>query len=124
MRGRLSGFERRLARIAAWLRARADAAERARESDRAREKIAALIRDGLERAGLDPAEAAGLRRLAVPEPPRPTPTRRRPDPAEAFLDRLRALAARMTGPPPLATASRAELRAYYCCGDGAAEAPA
>jgi hypothetical protein len=91
-----------------------------------RKVIAALIRAGLERAGVDPAEAVTLRRYEALEPlppPRP-PSLRRVDPRQAFIEKMQALAERMRGhPPSLANASPAELFAYYCLGDGAKPVP-
>jgi len=122
---RLKSLERRLTRIAGIVRGRSAAAEREQDLHKARLAVASLIRVGLERAGLDPSAAAGLRRYEAPEPPPPRPALRSAEPCDAFFTRMRALAERMRGlPPPLATASPAALLAYYCFGDGAREAPA
>lgn len=85
-----------------------------------------MVRTGLERAGIDPAEAVTLRRYEATEAPLPSPPLRQLDPREVFFARKRMLAERwMRGKPPsLATASPAMLLAYYCFGDGAKEAPA
>jgi hypothetical protein len=94
-----------------------------RRQRRARKRIAALIRVGLERAGIDQAAAKTLRRFEAPERP-PRSSWRRPDPREAFLEKLRVLAERLRGhPPPPATASPIVLLAYYCFGEGATKAP-
>lgn len=121
MHRRLRSFELRLARLAARVRDWAAEVEENREAHEARKAVAALIRAGLERAGLDPAQAPSLRRLErLAPPPAPRAPWRRLDPADAFLAKVRALAERLRGhPPPLATASPAQLLAYYCFGEGA-----
>ena len=126
MHHRLKSFERRLTRIAGRLRGLAEEAAEAAELHDARQAVAGLIRFGLERAGLDPAEALSLRRLEQPAPPPVPPPRRRPlDPRRQFFAEMRTLAERLRGhPPALATASPIALLAYYCFGDGAREAPA
>ena len=123
---RLQALERRLARLTAIVNGWAEEARRERDLQAGRKIIAALIRTGLERAGLDPAQAVTLRRYeALKPPPAPPSPLRRIDPREAFVARIEALADRMRGrPPDLANASPAELLAYYCLGDGAREAPA
>jgi hypothetical protein len=125
MHPRLRNLERRLARLAGIVRGWSEPAEHHQELLEARQLFAGLIRDGLRRAGIDPAEAASLRRLDTPEPP-PPPVRLRPaDPRVAFLEEMEKLAERMRGHPPnLASASPAMLFAYYCVGEGAREAPA
>jgi len=125
MRSRLKPLERRLARLAMLVQDWSAAAERARNARNARAAMTSLIRLGLERAGLDPAEAVSLRRHATAEPPRFSPPVLRADPREALFARIQAVAERMRGEPPsLATASPVALLAYYCFGDGAKEAPA
>lgn len=125
MTRRLQALERRLARIAAVVNGWIDEARRERQLQNARKVIASLIRDGLERAGLDPQEAVTLRRYEAIKPsPPPPPPWRRVDPREAFVAEMQALAERMRGHPPnLASASPAMLLAYYCFGEGAKEAP-
>ena len=125
MHRRLKSFERRLARVAGIVHSRSAEAERQQDLYKARKAVASLIRAGLERAGIDPAEAVTLRRYETLEPPPPRQKLRRTDPREAFFAQMAALAERMRGQPPsLATASPAALLAYYCFGDGAREAPA
>jgi hypothetical protein len=125
MRRRLEAFERRLARVAGIVRAAALQQAELRRVYAMRRRIAALIREGLERAGIDPALAPQLRQLEAPEPPPARSSWQRPDPREAFFDKLRILAERLRGhPPPLATAAPIALLAYYCFGEGAKEAPA
>jgi hypothetical protein len=122
---RLKALERRLARLTGIVRGWSAPAERHRELHRARQAFAGLIREGLQRAGIDPAEAATLRGFDAPAPPPPRVSLRPADPREAFLAEMRKLAERMRGhPPALANASPAELFAYYCLGEGAREAPA
>ena len=125
MRNRLKPFERRLARIAAIVEGWTAATEHARSLRHSRRIIAETIREGLRRAGLDPAEAVTLRHLEEDAAaPLPAPGRIFRDPREAFFTRIRALAERLRGhPPSLANASPAELLAYYCFGEGAKEAP-
>jgi hypothetical protein len=127
---RLKALERRLARLAGIVRGWSEPAEHHRELLDARQVFTGLIREGLRRAAIDPAQAVSLRRLDKPEPP-PPPVRLRPaDPRAAFLDDMRRLAERMRGrPPSLGDASAIELFAYYCVGPGnqdggAREAPA
>jgi hypothetical protein len=123
---RLKALERRLARLAGIVRSWSEPAEHHQELLHGRQVFAELIREGLRRAGIDPAEAASLRRLDnKPEPP-PPPVRLRPaDPRVAFLADMKRLAERMRGrPPSLVQASAMELFAYYCVGEGAREAPA
>lgn len=125
MTRRLQSLERRLARIAAVVNGWIDEARRERQLHKGRKVIASLIREGLERAGLDPADAVTLRSYEAFEPtPPPPPPWRRIDPREAFVAEIEALAERMRGRPPnLASASPAMLLAYYCFGEGAKEAP-
>jgi hypothetical protein len=125
MHSRLKALELRLARIAGIVRGWSEPAKRHQEMLHGRQVFAELIREGLRRAGLDPAEAVTLRRLDAPEPP-PPPVRLRPaDPREAFIAQMQKLAERMRGRPPnLANASPMQLFAYYCVGEGAREAPA
>jgi hypothetical protein len=124
---RLQSLERRLTRLARIVDGWREELEHQRDLQAGRKVIAALIRAGLERAGLDPAEAVTLRRYEALEPlppPRP-PLLRRVDPRQVFVEKMRALAERMRGDPPsLSDASPAELFAYYCLGDGAKAAPA
>ena len=136
MQRRLEQFERRRARLEAWLRASSSDPEQQR---RQRELLAAFLRAGLERAGVDPDEAASLRHLEDPNWP---PSFMRPRP---FIHPLRRVAERhrprtlieqlfeetrryhhARTPPNLSQASTYELIGYYCFGDGAArgEAPA
>ena len=126
MTRRLRSLERRLARLAALFRDPAAEAEKARALDEARKLFAALTRDGIRRAGLDPDKSRTLRSLEARRPAAPPPPpRRRLDPCERLFARFQTLAARMRGGPPnLATASPAMLFAYYCLGEGAREAPA
>lgn len=120
---RLDALERRRARLAGIVRDRAEPARRERDLREARERVGALIRDGLERAGLDPADAAALHRYEAVEPPL-RPALRDAAPRDALVASLCAMAERLRGsPPPLASASPAELLAYYVFGDGAREAP-
>jgi hypothetical protein len=125
MHHRLKALEQRLARIAGIVRGWSEPAKRHQEMLHGRQVLAELIREGLQRAGIDPAEAVTLRRLDEPEPP-PPPVRLRPtDPRVAFIEKMQRLAERMRGrPPSLAHASPMELFAYYCVGEGAREAPA
>ncbi|HWD57208.1 MAG TPA: hypothetical protein VG308_02950 [Stellaceae bacterium] len=129
---RLDRFERRLAVLNAMLHAWS--AERRRENREHKRHLvlAAMLRGGLQCAGIDPGEAPALRRLETPEPPprrfvhplRRLAERRRPRPLIEVLD---ALTARYhKGPAPdLHQASAMQLIGYYCFGDGAArEAPA
>ena len=127
MTRRLQSLERRLARLTQTVNGWIEEARRERDLCAGRKVIAAMIRAGLERAGLDPAQAATLRRYEAlePLPPQRPPMLRRVDPRQAFAEKMQALARRMRGhPPALASASAAELLAYYCFGDGAREAPA
>ena len=127
MHRRLEAYERRLARLTAIVRAWAAPEEARRARLRARKVVHELTREGLRRAGLDPADAVALRDDEHPEPAPPPrrPPWRRPDPRERLCDRMYELAWRMRGRPPnLAKASAIELFAYYCFGDGAREAPA
>jgi len=125
MRTRLKSLERRLTRLALLVQDWSVASERARKLRKARAMMTSLIRLGLERAGLDPADAVSLRRDETSEPPAPPPRVYRTDPREAFFAHMRLLAERMRGEPPsLATASPVALLAYYCFGDGVTEAPA
>ena len=132
MQRRLEQFERRLARLATWLRASSrDPEQQRRQRDR-RELLAAFLRAGLERAGVDPGEAASLRHLEDPDWP-PFFLRRRP-----FVHPLRRVAERhrprnlietlfaetrryrhAREPPNLRQASTYQLIGYYCFGDGA-----
>ncbi|HZK90345.1 MAG TPA: hypothetical protein VFC56_09385 [Stellaceae bacterium] len=133
---RLEAFERRLARVAAVLGAWALDSERERERRETNAALAAMLRGALVDAGLDPNEAASLRRLEAPEPPRPPAMhplrrlaeRRRPRPLIALL---RDLTRRYPRPPApdLRNASVMQLIGYYCFGPGnqahaAREAPA
>jgi hypothetical protein len=138
MQRRLEQFERRLARLAAWLRASSHDPEQERRGRKRRELLAAILRAGLEHAGVDPSGAAALRHLEDPNwpPPflRPRPfvhplrrvaERQRPrNLIETLFDETRRYHhARM--PPDLRQASTYELIGYYCFGDGAArDAPA
>ena len=124
-RRRLDGFERRLAALHADLAGWQDDPERSAEARERRAMLAALLRAGLQRAGLDPGEAAALRRLEAPEPPPPfihplrrLAQRRRRSP----VDTLEAMTARFhRGPPPkLSDASAMHLVGYYCFGLGRA----
>lgn len=133
MRRRLEQFERRLARLEAWLGAWSRDPERERRQARQRELLAAILRAGLECAGIDPNEAASLRNLEDPDWP-PSFLRRRP-----FIHPLRRVAERhrprnliehlfaetrryhhSREPPNLGQASTYQLIGYYCFGDGAA----
>jgi hypothetical protein len=128
MSPRLKTLERRLARLAAFFGDRDADTEKAGRLHEARKAMAALTREVIARAGLDPNESRTLRDLEAVEPPAPLPPllRRRPvDSREALIAQLYALGERMRGrPPPLATASPMELLAYYGFGEGAREAPA
>jgi hypothetical protein len=107
---RLKALKRRLARLAGIVRGWSELAEHHRELLHARQVFAGLIRDGLRRAGIDPSEAAALRRLDKPEPPPPRLRLRSADPRAAFLADMRRLAERMCGrPPSLADASPMQL---------------
>ena len=124
MQRRLKLLERRLARVAAIIRGQLADSAHARNLRNARRITATLVRTGLERADIDPAEAMTLRRYEATEAPLPSPPLRQVDPREAFFARMRTLAERMRGEPPcLATAPPVALLAYYCFGDGAKEAP-
>jgi hypothetical protein len=123
----MQALERRLARLTQTVNGWIEEARRERELCAGRKVIAEMIRAGLERAGLDPAQAVTLQRYDALEPlpaPRP-PQLRRIDPRQAFAERMQALARRMRGhPPALSDASPAELLAYYCFAESAKEAPA
>ena len=87
MHRRLKAFERRLAALGAVLRGWSVDPERERGAAERRKVLAVFLRAGLERAGVDPGEAASLRHLEAPEPPaflRPRP----------FVHPLRRLAER------------------------------
>jgi hypothetical protein len=133
MQRRLEQFERRLARLAARLRAWSSDPEQERRERERRELLAAILRAGLECAGVDPNEAASLRHLEDPDWP---PSFMRPRP---FIHPLRRVADRHRPrslieqlfeetrryhhpqePPDLRQASTYELIGYYCFGDGAA----
>lgn len=136
MSRRLEAFERRLAALAAVLRGWTADAEAQRNADERRELLAAVLRAGLEQAGLDPNESNCLRSL---EHPKEAPECLRPRP---FVHPLRRLAERQrprtllealhdmtrryhSGPAPdLRHASVMQLIGYYCFGDGVREAPA
>ena len=134
MRLRLERFERRLAALKATLEAWAADGEEEREAREQRETIAALLRAGLEQAGLDPDESPSLRHIETPEPPRrPSvhPLRRLAEQerqereltlGEALYDMTRR---HHRGPPPdLRHASVMELIGYYVFGAGSPEARA
>jgi hypothetical protein len=124
MNRRLKVFEQRLARVAAWRRGHEETAEEERALHEGRQTVAAMIREGIEHAGLDPDASPTLRRLEAMKPPAPPP-RRRVEPDEPFLAEIHRLVARLRGrPPDLANASPMALLAYYCFGDGVSEAPA
>jgi hypothetical protein len=124
MHHRLKSLQRRLARIAGFVRAGDEHEEHQRSRLRLRQVIAGLIREGLTRAGLDPGESPTLRDLEMPEKlPPPRRRWRAIDPREALCERMAALGARMRQPPPLAHASPVELLAYYCFGPGARDDP-
>ena len=126
MRARLKALERRLARVTAILRARADRAACADRDRENRALIALMARAGLAAAGIDSSLAVTLRHLDAPEPAPPQPPPRRTAEPPTLLDHLYALTARFHhGPPPnLASASPMALVGYYCFGDGVVEAPA
>jgi len=67
MQRRLEQFERRLARLAAWLGASSRDPEHERGQRERRELLAAILRAGLESAGVDPDEASSLRHLEDPD---------------------------------------------------------
>jgi len=138
MQRRLEQFERRRARLAAWLGAWSRDPEHERGQRERHELLAAFLRAGLERAGVDPNEAVSLRHLEDPDWP---PSFMRPRP---FVHPLRRVAERQRPrsliellfeetrryhhtrtPPNLSQASTYQLIGYYCFGDGAArdEAP-
>ena len=143
MQRRLEQFERRLARLATWLRAVSRDPERERRKRERTKLLAAFLRAGLERAGVDPNEASALRRLEDPNWRWPPFLMRRP-----FIHPLRRVAERQrprslidklfeetrryhhaTEPPNLDQASTYQLIGYYCFGRGsqnhaAREAPA
>ena len=131
MRRRLEQFERRLAALKATLEAWAGDREEEREAREQRETIAALLRAGLEQAGLDPDESASLRHIETPEPPsRPSvhPLRRLAEQerpltlGEALFDMTRRF---HRGPAPdLRGASVMELIGYYVFGAGSPDARA
>jgi hypothetical protein len=133
MQRRLEQFERRRARLEAWLRASSSDPEQQRRQRERRDLLAAFLRAGLEHAGIDPNEAASLRHLEDPDWP-PFILRRQP-----FVHPLRRVAERhrprtlieqlfeetrryhhSQEPPNLRQASTYELIGYYCFGDGAA----
>jgi hypothetical protein len=124
---RLREFERRLARLSAVLNAWSGNDERQRRQRETHKVLAAMLRAGLESAGIDPDEVSALRRLETPEPAPPSehPLRRlaqRQQP-RTFLDVICDLTRRFhTMPPDLHGASAAHLIGYYCFGDGAARA--
>jgi hypothetical protein len=70
MQRRLEQFERRLARLAAWLGAWSRDPEHERRERKRHELLAAFLRAGLEHAGIDPDEAVSLRYLEDPDWPR------------------------------------------------------
>ena len=129
---RLEAFERRLARVAAVLGAWALDSENERARRETTAALAAMLRGALVHAGLDPNQAASLRRLEAPEPPRPPAVhplrrlaeRRRPrSPIEPLCDLTRRY--RGSSAPDLRNASVMQLIGYYCFGEGAGrEAPA
>jgi len=124
------GLERRLARAEAGaerIAALRDAGREQEEAARLRDTIAAAIRAGLIAAGLDPEEAACLRRhnesMSAPPPPPP------PSPEDDPIEWLEAKFARYAecareDPPDLAEASMAELFAVYGMTGEDAGAPA
>jgi hypothetical protein len=133
MQRRLEQFERRRARLAAWLGAWSRDLEQERRERERRELLAAFLRAGLEHAGVDPDEAVSLRYLEDPDWP---PLFLRPRP---FIHPLRRVADRhrprnliellfeetrryhhSREPPNLRQASTYELIGNYCFGDGAA----
>jgi hypothetical protein len=136
MHHRLKALERRLAALAAVLRAWSVDHEQEKEARERRDVLAAFLRAGLEHAGIDPNEASALRHL---EPPEQLPPFLQPRP---FAHPLRRLAERrrprtliealdeetkryQKGPAPnLRQASVMQLIGYYCFGEGAREAPA
>src|SRR5580698_7019424 len=85
MRRRLEAYERRLAALAGALRGWSRDAERESQEREHHKILAALLRGGLEHAGLDPSESPALRDLENP------PAWRRPRP---FVHPLRRLAER------------------------------
>jgi hypothetical protein len=123
----LEQFERRLARIAAVLNAWSRNAERQRADRERHQVLAAMLRAGLESAGIDPNEASALRHLEAPGPAPPPvhPLRRlaqRRQP-RTLLEVIYDLTRRFhTLPPDLHQASAMHLIGYYCFGDGAARA--
>ena len=139
---RLEVFERRLAALEARLRAWSSDGERERKERERKGLLAAVLRAGLECAGVDPGESSALRRLEDPDDGLPLFMRPRP-----FVHPLRRLAQRQRpitllealddetkryreGPAPnLRQASTMQLIGYYCFGAGnrgraAREAPA
>ena len=74
MRRRLEAYERRLAALAGALRGWSRDAERESQEREHHKILAALLRGGLEHAGLDPSESPALRDLENP------PAWRRPRP--------------------------------------------
>ena len=131
MRRRLEQFERRLAALKATLEAWAADREEDRRAREQRARIAALLRAGLEQAGLDPDESPSLRHIETPEPPakpavhplRRLAERERPlTLGEALYDMTRR---HHKGPAPdLRHASVMELIGYYCFGAGNPDARA
>ncbi len=94
MHRRLKAFERRLAALGAVLRGWSVDPERERQAAERRKVLAVFLRAGLEHAGVDPNEAASLRRLEDPDG----------TPAIAAATALRPSAA-----PPRRTATPAHL---------------
>src|SRR5215469_2854170 len=71
MHRRLEQFERRLAALSAVLHAWSTAAEQEQRAREHRETLAAVLRAGLESAGVDPDESTSLRHLEDPDWPPP-----------------------------------------------------
>lgn len=131
---RLKEYERRLAPVTAWLRASSHDPEQERRAREYRELLAAILRAGLESAGVDPNEASALRHLEDPNwpplwlrprrslhPLRRVAERHRPRPLiEKLFEETRRYH-HSPEPPNLHSASTYELIGYYCFGDGAAD---
>ena len=125
MHRRFKEFERRLARLAATLRVWSGDGEQERKRREMNQAMAAILRAGLECAGVDPDEASALRHLEAPEPPRKPfahPLRRlaerqRP---RTFIEALNEATKRYHGgpAPDLHQASAMQLIGYYCFGAG------
>ncbi len=105
-------LEQRLERLAAWFNHEKEHAEREDEAFALRRTIAAMVRDGLSRAGIDPDTVPVLRRVEASPASPPVRARRPPSELRLLYERLRRY---RDGPPPdPAKASLMQLFAAYC----------